>query len=308
MTKLKTICLFICLLIALGFGLVKSQPATSEGSNVGADLSTAKHSAPQEKPKRIVSMTPGNTEILFALGAGDRVVGVTNYCDYPPQAKGKAKIGGYYTPDVEKIVALAPDIVFATGESQEKYIRILEQAGIRVISLEPKKIDELFIAIDIISSAIGEPEQGAALRAALGRQLDEVRRLTAGLPQKRVFVEIWDAPLITIGGKSHINDIIAQAGGVNVAANRPQDYMRSDVEALYAYDPEAYIIVSHSRGDKSRSVTARPELSDITAVKEKRIFKIYEDVLTRVGPRNLTGLRELAQALHPEAMTKRQDN
>jgi iron complex transport system substrate-binding protein len=120
-------------------------------------------------------------------------------------------------------------------------------------------------------------------------------------------VEIWDAPIITIGGKSHINDIIAKAGGVNVAADRPMEYMRSDIEALYAYNPEVYIVVSHSRGSNVRSITARPEFSDITAVKEKQIYRIFEDVLTRVGPRNLAGLTELAQDLHPDAMKKRQE-
>jgi iron complex transport system substrate-binding protein len=220
-------------------------------------------------------------------------VGVTSYCDYPSEAKNKAKIGGYYTPDVEKIVALAPDIVFAAGESHAKYIRVLEQAGIRVVSLEPKNMNELIAAIDLISLFIGEKERGKELHAGLTEQLDEVRRLTAELTPKRVFLEVWDAPLLTIGGKSHIND-------------NPMDYMRSDMEALYAYNPEAYIVVSHSRGNV-RSFAARPELSDITAVKEKKVYKILEDVLTRVGPRNFTGLRQIAEILHPEAVKKRRE-
>ena len=95
------------------------------------------------KPQRIVSMSPGNTEIVFALGAGDRVVGVTSYSDYPEEAKTKPTIGGYHAPDVEKIVSLAPDVVFAMTDIQAKYIQILRQAGIRVVAVEPKTLPEI---------------------------------------------------------------------------------------------------------------------------------------------------------------------
>jgi len=255
--------------------------------------------APPARPQRIVSMSPGNTEILFALGAGDRVVGVTSYSDYPEEAKTKPSIGGYHAPDVEKIVALSPDVVFVMGEIQAAYIKVLQQAGIKVVSVEPKTLPEILTAIGVISEAIGEKERGEVLRASLARQLDEVRRSTARVPPKRVFLEIWDAPLLTVGNRSFINDIISQAGGVNVAADRNVDYTPCDIETLYAYNPDVYIIISHSRDD-SRSFVYRPELADVAAVKNRQVFHMVDDLVTRPGPRCFTGLAEMAAILHPE--------
>lgn len=256
---------------------------------------------PLSKPQRIVSMSPGNTEILFALGAGDRVVGVTSYSDYPEEAKTKPSIGGYHDPDVEKIVALAPDIVFAMGEIQAKHIHILQQAGIPVISVEPKNLPEILTAIDIISKAIGEEERGAALHTSLARQLNEVQRLITQAPPKRVFLEVWDKPLLTVGRDSFINDIIIRAGGINVAAGKNVDYLSCDIETLYFYNPEIYVVLSHYRND-TRSLIIRPELSDIMAVKNGEVYQIADDLLARPGPRSFIGLVELAKILHPAAM------
>lgn len=253
------------------------------------------------KPQRIVSMAPGITEILFALGAGDRVVGVTSYSDYPEEAKTKPSIGGYYAPDMEKIVALQPDMVFALRETQARYIRILEQAGIPVVAVEPRNMQEILTAIDTISVAIGEQERGAALHAALAHQLATVRRVTAAAAPKRVFLEIWDAPLLTVGRKSFINDIITQAGGINVAADKDIDYTVCDIETLYAYNPDVYIFVSHGRNDP-RFFLTRPHLAAIAAVKNGQVFPIDGDLLMRPGPRSFTGLVKLAAILHPEMM------
>lgn len=305
MNKAKLPCLLVCgLFLTILLGLMT--PLQDARNPWGIDMNYGFTRTPpilSGKPQRIVSMSPGNTEILFALGAGDRVVGVTSYSDYPEEAKTKPSIGGYHAPDVEKIVALSPDIVFAMGEIQAKYIHILEQAGIRVVSVEPKTLPEILTAIDVISEAIGEPERGAVLHAELDRQLSEVRRLTAQTPPKRVFLEIWDAPLLTVGKQSFINDIISQAGGINVAADKNVDYTPCDIETLYAYNPEVYIIISHSRND-TRSFIGRPELVDIAAVKNKQVFQVVDDLLARPGPRNFTGLVKLAEILHPDEMKR----
>lgn len=256
------------------------------------------------KPQRIISMSPSNTEILYALGAGDRVVGVPTYSDFPEEAKSKPSIGGYHAPDIEKIISLSPDIVVANGTIQTKYIRILEQMNIRVVSVEPKTMPEILAAIDIISEAIGEQERGQTLHAALAEQLNAVQHLTAHSPPKRVFVEVWDAPLMTVGNQSFINDMINQAGGINVAADHNVDYMPCDIETLYNYNPEVYIIISHNRDDM-RSLITKADLADITAVKNKQIFPMVDDLFVRPGPRSFTGLMKLAEILHPEAMNNR---
>ncbi len=132
------------ILLAILLGAAQQQQAEQAQPDPRTERATP------ARPQRIVSMSPGNTEILFALGAGDRVVGVTSYSDYPEEAKTKTSIGGYHAPDVEKIVALSPDIVFAMGEIQATYIKILQQAGIKVISVEPKTLPEILTAIGVI--------------------------------------------------------------------------------------------------------------------------------------------------------------
>ena len=257
------------------------------------------------KPQRIVSMSPGNTEIVFALGAGDRVVGVTSYSDYPEEAKTKPTIGGYHAPDVEKIVSLAPDVVFAMTDIQAKYIQILRQAGIRVVAVEPKTLPEILNAIDIISEALGEEARGRQLHQELAGQLDQVRRQVGTAPAKRTFLEVWDTPLLTVGRQSFIHDLITQAGGINVSADKNVDYTPCDIEQLYAYNPEVYVVLSHSRED-IRSVITNPNLAAIQAVKTNQVFSITDDLLQRPGPRSFTGLVKLAEILHPQEMKERE--
>ena len=251
-------------------------------------------------------MSPANTETLFALGVGERVVGVSDYSDYPEEAKNKPSIGRYDAPDLEKIVSLAPDLVFAEGESQAKYIRILEQAGIRVISVSPHSLPDVLAAIDVISEAIGEQERGVALHQELAGKLATVQRAVALSQRQRVFLQVWDAPLLTVGAKSFINDMISQAGGLNVAAVKNVDYTPCDIETLYAFDPEFYIAISHSRQDINYFID-RPELADIRAVKNKKVFGIMDDLVGRPGPRCFSGLVQLAQILHPEEMHSRHE-
>lgn len=264
-----------------------------------------KQAAGTSKPQRIVSMSPGNTEIVFALGAGDRVVGVTSYSDYPEEAKTKPTIGGYHAPDVEKIVSLAPDVVFAMTDIQAKYIQILRQAGIRVIAVEPKTLPEILNAIDIISEALGEEARGRQLHQELAGQLDQVRRQVGTAPAKRTFLEVWDTPLLTVGRQSFIHDLITQAGGINVSADKNVDYTPCDIEQLYAYNPEVYVVLSHSRDD-IRSVITNPNLAAIQAVKTNQVFSITDDLLQRPGPRSFTGLVKLAEILHPQEMKERE--
>jgi iron complex transport system substrate-binding protein len=253
------------------------------------------------KPQRIVSMSPAITEILFALGAGDRVVGVTSYSDYPSAAKSIPSIGGYQAPDLETVVALAPDIVFAMGEIQSKPIHILEQAQIPVISIEPATLEEVIAAIDLISEVIGEQEQGRLLHDELTATLHKVKQRLAQAPRKSVFVEVWDAPLLTVGSKSFVNDIITQAGGVNVAAGNPVDYTPCDIETLYAANPDSYLVISHSRQD-IRNFADKPELADMAAVKNQQVFQLEDDLLVRPGPRCFAGLVAVATVLHPDLM------
>ena len=255
-------------------------------------------------PQRIVSLSPGHTEILFALSAGDRVVGVTSYSDYPEEAKTKPSVGGYHAPDVETIVALRPDVVFALGDIQEPYTRILRQAGIRVIAVEPKTLEEILVAIVIMSEAVGEQEKGMELHRRLRNQLETVQQMVSALPTRSVFLEVWDAPLLTVGNRSFIHDVVRQAGGVNVAGSRSADYTPCDIETLYAYNPDVYVVLSHNGSDAGKLIN-RADLAGLEAVKNRQVFSI-PDVLSRSGPRCFDGLDRLARILHPEAMEQQE--
>lgn len=288
--------------IVLGVSLYCAMAGRPDADNENPSPETGRLMATRSaKPQRIVSMSPAITEILFALGAGDRVVGVTSYSDYPSEAKSKPSIGGYQAPDMETVVSLAPDIVFAMGEIQAKPIRILERANIPVVSIEPTTLKEVIAAIDQISKVIGEQERGQQLHEEFSATLTKVQQRLAQAPRKRVFAEVWDVPLLTVGSKSFINDIITQAGGTNVAAVNQVDYTPCDIETLYAYNPESYLILSHNK-KASRDFAAQPELSDLAAVKNHQIFQLDDDLLNRPGPRCFAGLVEVAKILHPELM------
>lgn len=251
----------------------------------------------EDKPQRIVSLSPGNTEILFALGAGDRIVGVSSYSDHPAEAKNIPSVGSYIAPDVEKIIALKPDLVVALTQTQSQQIRLLKHAGIHVAAVEPKSMQQILTAIDTISEAIGEAARGRNLHQELATQLEKIKSATSSLPPKRVFVQIWDNPLLTAGNRSFINDIITQAGGVNIAADKNADYTPGDIEMLYARQPEFYIIISHSTAG-NRSFINKAELRDIEAIKKQQVFHIDDDIMTRPGPRTFAGLIQLAEFLH----------
>lgn len=288
MTKTKTLYLFLGVLSAVILFIFTTAPHINQ-----------KYTPlpPTGNPQRIVSLSPGNTEILFALGAGNRVVGVSSYSDYPIEAKSIPSVGSYIAPDIEKIVSLKPDMVVALKQTQDQHIRILNQAGIKVVAVDPKNLQEILTAIDTISEAIGEPSSGLALRNELATQLDKIKAAVSSLPPKRVFVQIWDNPLLTAGNKSFINDVITQAGGINVAAEKNTDYTPWDIEMLYAYQPDVYIISSHSTNG-NLSFVDKNELKDVAAIKNQQIFHIEDDLMARPGPRSFAGLAKLAEILH----------
>jgi len=301
MSKLhrKEILLFV-IVAAVVFGLLwprQEVPSVTESSSL-RDFLGRQITLPAEKPLRIVSLSPSNTEILFALGAGDRVVGVTTYCDYPAEAKKLPKVGGFQNPDLETIVQMNPDVVFASGALQAQIIKALERAGIPVVAIEPHSMPEVLHAIELVGLIIGEQENAAQLSNELSYVLDKVRRSQKPGEKPRVFVEVWDLPLITVGGKSYISDVIVQAGGINVAAAKHGDYVPVDFETLYTYNPEIYLITHRGGlGDGNTLITAKPELKDIAAIKQRQIYTIVDDFLARPGPRSFIALEQVAAIL-----------
>jgi iron complex transport system substrate-binding protein len=301
--RLKGMLLYLLLIGAvLGLLWPRSQPLTGTESAELHDFVGREITMPAAKPMRIVSLSPGNTEILFALGAGDRVVGVTDYCDYPAIAKERPKVGGFQSPDLETIVQMQPDIVFASGAFQSQIILALERAGITVVAIEPHSVPDVLRAIELVGLLIGEQDNASQLNRQLGQILDRVRAAAQQGDKPRVFVEVWDLPFMTVGGKSYISDVVAQAGGINVAAGRTGDYIPGDFETLYTYNPDVYL-VAHRGGlaDGETMVTSKPELQDIAAIKNGQVYTITDDFLARPGPRSFVAMEQVAAILQAKS-------
>jgi iron complex transport system substrate-binding protein len=242
-----------------------------------------------KRPERIVSIGPSNTEFLFALGAGDRVVGVDDFSDEPAAAKTKEKVGGV-KPNVERIVSLRPELLVSVRISDGSLERIAAQS-IPVLVIDPQGIADAARSAVLLGTAIGA--DGAALAKKIDDGISEVRTKAASLTKRRVFHEV-DASdpskLYTAGPGSFIHDMIVLAGGINVAANAPTPFPQLSLEEIVRADPEIIVLGDAAYGVSVEQVIARPGWSSITAVRNKRIVPVDANLMHRPGPR-------LAQAL-----------
>jgi iron complex transport system substrate-binding protein len=253
-------------------------------------------------PIRIVSLSPSTTEMVFLLGMGDSLVGVTDYCNYPPEAKQIERVGGFGKPSVEKLLALAPDLVVASGFNRSNVLPILQQAGIRSLDVKVNSIDDMFQALRDIGDAVGKRQRADQAVASMQAEL---RAVAAQLPDAkkspppRVFVELWDDPLDTIGGGSFLDDVIARAGGLNVAHDLPQPHVRISAEKVIEWDPDVIIIAHMARNPGSAAkIGQRIGWSDLKAVKQDRVLcDVPGDLILRPGPRLIEGVKLLAKRL-----------
>ena len=250
---------------------------------------------------RIVSLAPNLTEIVYAVGAGDRLVGRTKYCDYPAEAKQVAEVGDTMTPSVERIIALKPQIVLVSTASQlEAFTRQLGEQGVAVYITRPESFDDVFRSIQDLGDLFGDHEQAQALVSQLRQRTEAVGNAVSKSPPVRVFYQVSGEPLYTIGHEAYLTDLIKRAGGVSVTADVPTAFPRFSDEAAVAANPDAIILpTGGSMGEANASVAA--SLKRSPAVLHNRVYKINDDHLSRPGPRLVDGLEEMAHALHPEA-------
>jgi iron complex transport system substrate-binding protein len=250
---------------------------------------------------RIVSLAPNLTEIVYAVGAGDRLVGRTKYCDYPAEVKNVAEIGDTMTPSIERIIALKPQIVLVSTASQlEAFTRQLDQQRIAVYVTNPRSLEEVFRSIATLGDLFGTRERAEKLVADLRRRADVVSDVVKGTKPITVFYQVSDEPLYTIGRESYLTDLVQRAGGVSVTAAVPTSFPRFSGEAALAARPEAIILpTGGSMGTANSNVATA--LKNSPAALSSRVFKINEDHLSRPGPRLVDGLEEMARVLHPEA-------
>lgn len=253
-------------------------------------------------PRRIVSLVPSATEILFALGADDRLAGVTDYCDFPPAARGKPSVGGMVNPSLEAIITLRPDLVIATNEgNREETFEQLRRLGIPTYLVSAHRVADVTTLIVRLAELTGTSETARAMVARLGARIDAVRKAVARRPRLRVLYVVWPEPLIVPGREALVTELIQLAGGESVTGGDTDAYPRFSLEAAVARNPEVIILATHGAGTGAIDREKWERLRHLSASRAGRIHAADGNLLHRYGPRVVDGLEELARALHPEA-------
>jgi iron complex transport system substrate-binding protein len=275
--------------------------APSWAANVLTDHLGRRVSIP-DHPKRIVSLAPSLTETLFALGAGDRVVGVTDYCDFPAEAQTRAKIGGMINPNLERLAALHPDLVLITKEGNRRdTLDAVEHLKIPIFAIETSRLEDISRMFRDVGRAIGEASAGAAMAAALDQRVARVHNAVTGRAQKRVLMVVWLQPMVTVGHGTFLSDLLDRAGAVSIAESESQPWPKLSIEEIVRSDPD-YIVVTRSPGfaPTRDELLKLPGWRELTAVKQDRIINL-PDAAQRPGPRIGEMVETLARALHPSA-------
>lgn len=299
--KLKRIAVFIiiaCLLLGLLAGCKQQfQPGTFT-DDTGRQVNI------EEVPERIVSFGPSITEILFALGLEDKVVGVTDFCDYPDEALSKPKVGNAWSPSIESVVELDPDLVF-TVES-EQFNSELEALGFAYIILDPEDFYSITDDIRLAGEVTGAVTEGEQLAKDMEDVIDDVIERVQGAEELKVFI-IVDAtdPNMpwTAGGGSFIHDIITIAGGENIAAWVADDYVQMSIEEIVDAEPDIIVVQTMMGGVPTIATEELQEhiiWQQLDAVKQGHIYFIDGDLISRPGPRIVQGLEAIARIIHPD--------
>ncbi|MCL2134015.1 MAG: cobalamin-binding protein [Candidatus Bathyarchaeota archaeon] len=253
-------------------------------------------------PQRIVSLAPSSTEVLFAIGAGDQVVGVTDFCDYPPNVpKGIAEgtitsIGNYWMPAIEPIIALEPDLVmaFGGGASDEAAAK-LRSMGYTVIVLNPKNVNNVFDNIELVGKITGHTSEATKLVDNLQKRVDAITDKVAGITVKpKVYIEISDDPLMAVGPNSFLDDLVTLAGGTNIFYDAITPYPIISSDAVISKNPDIILLLYSD-------ISGRPGWSSINAVANHKVYNQGSDsIYSRGGPRIIDALEEISKTMHPE--------
>ena len=253
---------------------------------------------------RVVSLAPNLTEIVFAVGAGDRLVGRTSYCDYPAEAKAIPEVGDTLHPSLERIIALKPQVVLVSTASQlEVFTQQLQGQNIAVYVTDPHDLEGVFRSIGQIGEIVGEKDEANKVVQTLRERTNTVEQAVKQKQPVRVFYQVSGEPLYTIGHDSFVTDLMRRAGGASVTADVPGAWPKYSSESALAARPEAIILPTGGSMGAANSSVAEA-LRQSPAVLQGRVYKINDDHLARPGPRSVDGLEEMARALHPDAFGK----
>lgn len=259
---------------------------------------------------RIVSLAPNLTESIYALGLQDLLVGDTDYCDFPPEAQQKTKVGGAVNPSLEAIAALHPDLVLVTKNlNRLETVQALAEIGIPSYATDPHTVDAILASVARLADLLGASEIGATLAADLERQLAALHDRLASLPPRRVLFIVWTEPLISIGNDTFIADALRQAGALSVI-DSSQNWPQVNLEEVVRLQPEFLIFVESHSGAAPHSAEALADLPGwrlLNAVRNRR-YATISDAINRPAPRLVSAVEDLARQLHPEAFTEKPQN
>jgi iron complex transport system substrate-binding protein len=253
-------------------------------------------------PARIISLAPSLTETIYALGLQDRLVGDTDYCDYPPDAQKKPKVGGAINPSLEQIAALHPDLVLVTKDfNRLDTVRALETLGIPSYAIDPHTVADILSSTHRLADVLGAQAAGKTLDDELHQQLTALQTKLAGIPPRRVLFIVWPEPLISIGKQTFIADALREAGAVSIVDSQ-QNWPQVNLEEVVRLQPD-YLVFAASHFTRGQAdfdtLAARPGWDILQAVQNRR-FAVISEAVNRPAPRIVSAIEELARQLHPD--------
>lgn len=291
---LKLICCLLILLLPLA---VSARTVTDE---TGVKLEIP------DSAQRILPLTPSLSEILFALGLDKRIVGVTEFATYPKAARKKPKVGTFFNPNLEKILALAPDLVIVGSEHQDgKTSAALKKFGIPVYRVKPVDLNTIYCLISDLGEITGTLKRAQRVILQMKKRVAQIERRIAGLPPQRVFYQVGINPIVTANRQTFAADLIRRAGGILVTADNPIRYPTYAIEKIIVDAPEVIIISSMSPNTNYRRFRLSwQRWHTIPAVRNGRIYVVDSDLVDRPSPRIVDGLAKMAEFIHPQAFAK----
>ncbi|OGF48099.1 MAG: hypothetical protein A2231_09010 [Candidatus Firestonebacteria bacterium RIFOXYA2_FULL_40_8] len=279
--------------------LILLAPAFSSGFPVTLTDDVGMSAAISKQPKRIISLAPSNTEILFMLNLGGKVVGVSGICDYPAAAKKKEKVGDFFAPNLEKILLLKPDLVLAGGGVQKDLAIKLSALGIPALTLYPKDLKQMLMDVVLVGNATGKEKEALMLSSSLKDRIEAVKEKAKNKKKPRIYFEIWNQPVTSAGKGSFLDELINLAGGENIFSDIDKTFPEVSVEEIIKRNPDIIITAyMEKKGKMKKEIKARAGWGSIKAVKEDKVFDdIDSDLLLRSGPRLVDGLEELSKKI-----------
>ncbi|MCX7846100.1 MAG: cobalamin-binding protein [Dictyoglomaceae bacterium] len=284
----------VILMILLSFSFSKTNYPLIIQDDLGRAINI------QKEPKRIISLAPSSTEILFSLNLNDKIIGVTDFCDYPKEAQNKEKIGGFSNPNVEKIVSLSPDLVVLYKSFPKEIFNQLTQLlpNTNFVVLDPKNLEDVLSNILLLGKITNKEKQAQYIYSNIIRRLKAIeRKLIPFRSKKNVLFLLWNDPFISCSPSTFVGDLLKKLKVKNIVEKDDPEYPVLSVEYIIQKNPDI-ILIGEMSGISMESLIKKPEFSNISAVKNKKIFYINDDLVFRPGPRLIDGLEALYKIIY----------